>query len=638
MGDEQIDNYTFLEQAYDVAPIGIAWISLKGSLIKVNPSLCRILGYTEEELLRLTIREITHSDDWLHCTKRIQQLLEGDSSSVEMEKRYVQKSGNLVWTVLHVSMARDETVGTPLYYIAHITNISQNKVAERELRETVERYKSLKKYNHDAIISLDLEGHIINGNAMAEQLTGYCIQEMAGLNFSTFIGSQNLKRILSEFISEESIENNVDKIKHKDGHFIDVLTTLAPIIINNKNMGFYVIAKDITAQHKLMVAMETADNANKAKSDFLAMMSHEIRTPMNGILGMADLLLETEHLDAEQLDYIEIIRKSGNSLLAIINDILDFSKIESGKAVLNDQPFDVRQCVQETLSVFSTITNEKKLEITWSISSEVPAILIGDEQKLKQVLMNLIGNAIKFTFVGGISVSVRTLMNKLGTVYLEFVVKDSGIGIPLDMINRLFAPFSQLDNSIDRKFEGTGLGLAITKRLVEMMDGDVWVEPTEDLGSTFKFTVALRHEANPHVPMVEDRPVHQEKTAVSLNILVAEDNEINQLVLKKMLEIQGHSVRVVENGKEVIHAASHKRYDIIFMDVLMPEMNGLEATKMIKEMFPPEQCPIIIAVTAHALVGDRENCMAAGMDDYVSKPITSQKILEVIQKFRKHKR
>lgn len=557
-------------------------------------------------------------------------------SDISFEFRTVNEDGSVKY--LHIrGVVTRSNAGDPIKINGTLQDTTERRLVELKLQETIERYTSLKKYNHDAIFSLTLEGNIINANVMAQELTGFFIQEMAGKHFSKFIGRSDVEEILKTSLKDPSAEKLIDNIIHKDGHKSDVLTTIAPIIIHNENVGFYIIAKNITEQKKLMIAKETAESTNKAKTEFLAMMSHEIRTPMNGVIGMTDLLMESPSLTAQQHEYLEIIRKSGETLLNIINDILDFSKIDSGVTELTEEPLDVRACIFESVDLLSPKAQAKRLEISYSLSPEVPPVLYGDSKRLKQVLMNLIGNAIKFTDAGGISISVKKLAQVDNSIQLLFKVKDTGIGIPKEKLDQLFQPFYQLDNFMTRSTEGTGLGLAISKKLVNLMGGNIWVDHDDvhedSPGATFIFTVTMRTAGYSDVTAETAAAVEQPAPVRSIKVLVAEDNKINQLVLVKMLENQGHTIRIVENGNEVVDAALTESYDIIFMDVHMPGINGLEATTIIKDNLAPEKCPIIIAVTANSLKGDREKCLEAGMDDYISKPITNKSVNEVIRKF-----
>lgn len=625
-----MEEYSYLQHVYHNAPFGIAMFTLRGVLVKANPALTRILGYSLEELNKQRFDKLIYPDDLERNIRQIRTLFENypEQNEIDVEGRYVQKNGQIVWASVHISIMPD-TEGTPLYYIVTLNDISKNKAAEQKLQETVERYTSLKRYNHDAIISLDLNGNILNANTRAEQMTGCPVSEMAGKSIARFIGEYNLRRVLREALNNPTVEQEIKTIRHKDGHLVEVITTIAPIIINNKNVGFYIIAKDFTEQRQLIIAKELAENTNKAKSEFLAMMSHEIRTPMNGVIGMTDLLETTTELDDEQKEYIEIIRKSGETLLSIINDILDFSKIEAGMTELQEDALDVKQCIQETLDVLSAKASAKQLEMTFAVDDDIPDLLYGDSKRLKQVLMNLVGNAVKFTLHGGISVSARKLYQEGDLIDLEFKVSDTGIGIPDNKLEAIFEPFSQVDNFMTRNYEGTGLGLAISKKLVNVMGGNIWVEKKEGPGTTFVFTVLLKKYHQPPKPNACDDQL--ESLPDPLQILIAEDNEINQIVLRKILEKQGHAVTVVTNGHDVLRAVEQASYDIVFMDVQMPGLNGLEATRKLRATVPKDQCPMIVAVTANALKDDREICLAAGMDDYISKPIKSKPVLAVLE-------
>ncbi|MBU5351791.1 PAS domain S-box protein [Paenibacillus barcinonensis] len=510
-----------------------------------------------------------------------------------------------------------------------LQDITEQKQVEFRLQETIERYTSLKKYNHDAIISFDMSGNIINANPAAVKMTGCTVNEMVGKSIGRFIGASNLGLILRS--RYDLAEKKMNTVWHRDGRETEVLATLAPIIINNVNVGYYLIAKDITEQKKLLVAKETAEKMNQAKSDFLAMMSHEIRTPMNGVIGMTDLLLDTPGLSQEQEEYIQIIQKSGDSLLTIINDILDFSKIESGKTDLAVDPFDLQEIVTETVQIVKPLIREKKLDIHICMDEMLPVPLYGDASRLKQVLTNIIGNAVKFTPEGSVEIEVRVKEQCEENVYLKFKVKDTGVGIPAERRQQLFEPFYQLDNFMTRKTQGTGLGLAISKKLIELMHGDIWIEDSDEPGTTFIFTACFKMKSEEVDQSIEFS--QQMSRGTPLHILIAEDNEMNQLVLSKMIEKKGHFVDHVVNGKEAIDAVKRNAYDIVFMDVHMPNLDGFEATRAIKENLSSEECPYIVAVTANALRGDRVRCLKAGMDDYISKPIKSESIYQVIETY-----
>lgn len=572
------------------------------------------------------VYKVMSSADAASLQEKIQSTQQGEP--LVFEFKYVQSEDKVKYIHLRGIITYDEH-HNPVSLHGVLQDITEQKRIEFKLQESIERYTSLKKYNHDAIISFDMNGNIINANPAAVKMTGCRVAEMVSTSIGRFIGDSNLGLILRSHY--ELAQKKMNTVRHRDGHDTEVLTTLAPIIINNTNVGFYLIAKDITEQKNLLIAKETAERMNKAKSDFLAMMSHEIRTPMNGVIGMTDLLLDTPGLSPEQKEYIHIIQKSGDTLLAIINDILDFSKIESGKTELKNAPFDLKEIVTETVQIVKPLVREKKLDIRLHLDHGIPTLVYGDAYRLKQVLINIIGNAVKFTPEGSVEVNVRVKDQCEEDVTLHFRVKDTGVGIPAEKRQQLFEPFYQLENFMTRKPQGTGLGLAISKKLIQLMHGDIWIENTNEPGTTFIFTASFKLNNNEDVKCVEYDI--QKIQSAPLHILVAEDNEMNQLVLSRMIEKKGHCIDQVIDGEAAVEAVKRNAYDIVFMDVHMPRLDGLEATKVIKRSLPSEKSPYIVAVTANALRGDQERCLQAGMDDYISKPIKMETITKALEAY-----
>ncbi|MCM3781480.1 PAS domain S-box protein [Neobacillus mesonae] len=621
-----LNQITFNQQVFDYASFGIALVSPDGLILSVNPAMEQMFGYTREEFDGKRVGTFSHPED---AYKSIDDLKErmGNNSELLLERRYIKKNGDMMWGQLSFKLFINEE-GEPVYYIAQVSDITKQKESERRLQESVERYNSLKKYNHDAVISFGLDGRIINANNMAEKLTGYHIEtELIGTELAKLIGEENVSRILKKALYDDSIEHDIDRLVTKDGSSVEVLTSIAPIFVSNQNIGFYLICKDITEQKQLLLAKEAAETTNKAKSEFLAMMSHEIRTPMNGVVGMTDVLLDMTDLSDEQRSYLDVIRNSGETLLNIINDILDLSKIEAGRNELQEDTFDLHKCIKDSFSVISVKAEEKNIELSYTVNHDVPDYIYGDAERLKQVLLNLLGNSVKFTPRGSISVKVRRVKEAPNT--LAFTVTDTGIGINPAKLEDIFEPFSQIDSFMTRKHEGTGLGLAICRKVVGMMGGEIYSESDGKHGSVFTFTIQFKDALQLPSQLYSEQASLKSKKA---NILLAEDNYINQLVLTKMLGKLGHSVTTVTNGKEVIEAARKDSFDIIFMDLHMPLLDGLKASQIIKEELK-EKSPRIIALTANALKGDREKCLEAGMDEYISKPVNKESLNKMLNQF-----
>ncbi|MCK4841587.1 MAG: PAS domain S-box protein [Methylococcales bacterium] len=626
---------------------------VKGNITYVNEKLCKISGYTEQELMGNSHRMLNsgfHDKDFFNSLWKT--LIQGKVWHGEIKNK--TKQGVFYWVSATIVPFFHST-GKSSHYIAIRTDITLQKRLEEQLLKSQSFMDKLTNSMAQGVYAIDTKGLCTFWNKGAERILDWSASELMEKNIHSIIHFQDIhgNPIASEqSILQKSIVNNTnyssDKIllTHKNGKAVSIEITAVPLTENNQVIGSVAVFSDISQrlanEQLLQGAIKNAEQASQAKSEFLANMSHEIRTPMNGIIGMTDLALDTS-LDKEQKEYLEIVKSSSLSLLNIINDILDFSKIEAGKLDFEYIEFELSHLLNETIKSFNIAAKQKNLILTIQMPPVIPFTLVGDPGRLRQILTNLIGNAIKFTQEGEVKLTVSIQIAGNHKTCLQFDVSDTGIGISEHIQESIFNAFSQADNSVSREYGGTGLGLSISSQLIHLMGGEIWLRSIQGKGSTFSFTAwfdfpVQTKEIN-DLPSITGTINYNSATdndlSEHLKILVAEDNPINQKLTFSLLTKKGHKVVIAVNGIEAVDQFKQQQFDIILMDFQMPEMDGIEATQRIRsiEASTTQQQTPIIAMTANAMKEDKDRAFSAGMNDYISKPIDVKELFSTIGKY-----
>ena len=749
----------------------------------VSEGCMRVTGHQPQDLLfnhRTSYEQLIHADDRQHVRDTVYLALK-TRTRFEIEYRLRRADGQTRW-VAERGVGLFDVDGSLTALEGIIYDVTARKHAELASRENERRYRSLFDNALEGIFRTSVEGHYLDANPALARIYGFessaqLIDTLSDIGHQLYVRATRREEFMAQIRREGTVSNFESEVYRRDGKIIWIAENARAVLDGHGEVACYEgTVEDITErrqhQHSLIVAREAAESANRAKSEFLANMSHEIRTPMNGIIGMADLILDTA-LDRTQRDYANTIRMSAGSLLAIINDILDFSKIEAGKLELDIVELNLYDLLEDVATLLSAQAAAKQLEIIVVVAPDVPDLVRGDAHRLRQCLINLAGNAIKFTHSGEVVIQLTQQSCSEGVV-LRFAVRDTGIGIAPEMLNNLFEPFVQADSSTTRRFGGTGLGLSIVRRLVTMMGGEVGVESESGSGSTFWFqipcvqpavraprvithgrilvvddsaaqcdaltsrlrrcgyeaqcaeniTTALRmmsasarerrlydvvladsqmphdacvefgrrivadpelskarivvltpldrydeiqqfarlgfagylpkpvrsgdllscleevlsHESSEwHLqtqPMVVARRVNPAKTTLrgARRVLVVEDNVVNRKVAQRFLERLGCSVTLAEDGTQGVAIFEQASFELVLMDLQMPGMDGYETTRRIRKLEAAGQHTPIVALTAHAMVGELERCLAVGMDDFLTKPLLGDRLEEVLRK------
>jgi len=583
----------------------------------------------------------------------------GGHAPDRFQSSWINKAGKTC-TIDWSNSAMVDDQGEPQYLVAIGVDITHQKLLEKEGRQQEEWLRTIIDHLGEGVYTLDQNGQLSYINGQAEKMLGWTFEEMRGRSVHELVHHHRRDGsplpaaecpIYAAMHSCEIYRSNDEVFFHKDGTPLPVKVSGAPLMRAGERIGSVVMFSDMRTQmllqQRLVEAKESAEQAARLKSDFLSTMSHEIRTPLNGVMGMADMLFDTR-LDDSQVEYVRIIKTSADALRAIIDDILDFSKIEAGRLELEYTDFSLRKIVQNSIDILASKARESGVALESNIEPLLPDHFNGDPVRIRQVLLNFLSNAIKFSRNGEIRVRAESAPFAASAeprIGVRLSVRDTGIGISEEAQSRLFQSFSQADSSTTRRFGGTGLGLAICRRLVEAMGGEIGVQSAPGKGSTFWICIPLRPGKAPIAAELTLAPVPgllsvgskapagtQLPAASTLKpLLLAEDNAINQRVATLVLNKLGYQVDVVENGAEAVRAAASGRYAVVLMDCQMPEMDGFEATAAIRsaERGSGRHLPIV-AMTANAIEGDRERCIAAGMDDYIPKPINADRLRDVL--------
>jgi PAS domain S-box-containing protein len=600
----------------------------------VNSSLEELTGYSRKELLNMEVWQLIHPSSFNNAsTEKI--AFEKDNFNFRGEFQIITKNKTISWIDLST---RSIIFDNQPAVLATAIDINERKDTEAKLLESELRYKNFFEKNSATMLIVDpYSGQIQDANQAAIKYFGYTKEELLGKNMSD-INVLSSNEIQDEVLLAEKENRAFYNLKHRlaDGSIrdVEIYTSLIDVQSIEHN---YCLIFDITERRKieqeLKLAKETAEEATRVKSFFVSNVSHEIRTPLNAIIGLTDLIIDGANLSAEQMKYMESIKFSSDHLLGVINDVLDFSKLEAGKVTLEKIDFDISNLVNECVRTVDFKAKENNIEINIETETSIPPILLGDPSRLRQILLNLLSNAVKFTDEGHIDVKVKLLNLTSDKVELKFSVSDTGRGIPSNKQASLFQSFTQAESDTSRMYGGTGLGLSISKKLVELQDGEIGLKSIEGVGSTFWFSIVYDISEKTFMPDMSKVPIRL-RDMKGIKILLVEDDKMNQFVMRRIIEKWHASLEIAQNGREAIDKLEKNDYNLVLMDLHMPELNGYEAASIIRDPnshVRKHEVPII-ALTADITSETRQLVKEAGMNDFITKPSEQGIIYEKIIK------
>ena len=654
------------DDLFETAPIGYLEIDLKGIVRRVNRRECELRKLAQREMVGKYCWDLIPPSERQRYRDQIERRLTGQTALLPYQHQYLRPDGAQVTVEIHEHKLENRyriIVGLRLASV----DVTERKKSEDQAYETAAELRALFQAFPDLFLRLDRDGNVLDCKGGQSSDPFLSAEKFADRNLKDILApavvelfaeaQDKVRKTVALEVIEFKAEGRQGEQVYESrllplrwDHWIAVVRNITARKSGELKLTEY--AQELERKNEeLEAALATAREATQLRSRFLANMSHEIRTPMNGVLGMTDFLLATK-LTAEQQEFAESIKGSADALMALINDILDLSKIEAGKMRLDRVPFQLGATIAEVASMFALEARLKGLEFVSNIPPDLPRV-VGDPGRLRQVLRNLLGNALKFTDRGEIGVRAELLNEATNVVQIRFTVHDTGIGMPTDQQSRLFESFTQGDGSSTRRHGGTGVGLAISKQLVELLGGEIGVASEPGHGSRFWFTASFGKASPAETPapkpvVVQDRiirstpriplaapaacPQKPVPIATHLRVLLAEDNEINQRITLRLLEKLGVPADAVVNGREAVQALEKRKYDLVLMDCQMPDMDGFEATAIVRSREVGTHTPIC-ALTANAMEGDRERCLAAGMDDYISKPVGLEKLQKAVDRW-----
>ncbi|NOU35659.1 MAG: PAS domain S-box protein [Kiritimatiellaceae bacterium] len=617
----------------------IVRIDTEGLFTFVNEAFCRFVGRSRSELVGTDSRSFVYYDDLAILNKAIEALVSRRERGVTIEHRMRART-RTAWVQWENIAVFDESGR-----VVEIQSVGQDITERRRIYEALQESEKRLRFLFEEIPHIAVQGYntareVIFWNRASEELYKYSKKDVLGRKMEEIVLAadrrEEMVAAFDNWVKTGAPIPSGEMLKSTaDGRQVAVYSSRLATRNHRGEWELYVIDVDLSelkrASEELVKAKEFAERASRAKSEFLANMSHEIRTPMNGVMGMTHLLLETE-LTADQRDSIQTIMESTQELMRIIDELLDISRVEAGEVRLYPEPFCMRETVEKVVLLFADRAGKKGVDISIAIHDSVPKRMLGDPGRIRQVLINLIGNALKFTHDGHIQIRMQAERAEDGWNLLADV-KDTGIGMTPELQERIFEKFTQGDTSSKRQYGGTGLGLAITRQLVRLMGGEISVESDVNKGATFQFNLKLGSVENETPVPAPAAPVPDEKKKIAGNILLVEDNLVNQKVASAMLKKMGCTVTVVPNGARALEQIALRKFDLIFMDCQMPIMDGFEATIAIRQMVGEIRDIPIVAMTAHALKEDRQHCLDVGMNDYLSKPVHVEALVAVLKKY-----